>query len=328
MQSTTTPIPTPADTHSPRPMTVARRTPVADGVVELTLQAPDGQPLPAWTPGAHLDLLLGPGLTRQYSLCGDPADRSCYRVAVLREPQSRGGSSAVHDNVAVGDILQVQGPRNNFELRDADEYLFIAGGIGITPLIPMIAEVHSRGLAFTLVYGGRNRASMAYAKELQRQYPDHVEINPQDESGLLDLPGVLADYRPHRHVYTCGPSPLLDAVETYCTDWPAGTVHMERFRGKEPAADAAANSFEVELAHSGLTLTVPPDRSILDLVQEAGVDVLTSCREGTCGSCETPILDGEADHRDSLLSQSEKDAQETMFICVSRARSTKLVLDL
>lgn len=309
-------------------LAVAARTAVADAVVELTLTHPDGLALPEWSPGAHLDLILGEGLVRQYSLCGDPGDRTTYRVAVLREPESRGGSRAVHDGLAVGGTVGVQGPRNNFELMEASEYLFVAGGIGITPLIPMIAAVEARGIPFRLVYGGRARASMAYVEALESRYPDRVEVCPQDQMGHLDLPGILGEHRPDRLVFTCGPSPLLDAIESYCVQWPAGAVNMERFRAKEANHGAVDTAFEVELAHTGVTVTVPPGRSILDVVEEAGASVLTSCREGTCGSCETPILEGAADHRDSLLTQEEKDAQETMFICVSRACSPRLVLDL
>ncbi|WP_342660454.1 Phthalate dioxygenase reductase [Rhodococcus ruber] len=309
-------------------LTVSGRNTVADGVVELTLTDPEGQLLPEWSPGAHVDLILGTDLVRQYSLCGDPGDRFSYTVAVLREPDSRGGSRAVHEATAVGDTIEVQGPRNNFELNPAEEYLFIAGGIGITPLIPMIADADERGIPFRLVYGGRARSSMAYVHELESRYPERVQIWPQDVLGLLDLPTVLADYRPGRQVYTCGPTPLLDAIEGHCSAWPAGAVNMERFRAKEVAAGVVDSEFEVELAQTGVTVTVPADRSILDVVEEAGAVVVSSCREGTCGSCETPLLEGEADHRDSLLTREEKEANETMFICVSRACSKKLVLDL
>ncbi|MCQ4128229.1 PDR/VanB family oxidoreductase [Rhodococcus erythropolis] len=310
-------------------LAVAARTAVADAVVELTLTHPEGFELPQWSPGAHLDLVLDDdNLVRQYSLCGDPNDRTTYRVAVLREPESRGGSQAVHDNLPVGATVGVQGPRNNFELVEASEYLFVAGGIGITPLIPMIADVEARGLPFRLVYGGRARASMAYVDYLESRYPGTVEVFPQDLSGHLDLPDILGEYRPERLVFTCGPSPLLDAIEGYCADWPSGAVNMERFRAKASDPASVDTAFEVELALTGVTVTVPADRSILDVVEEAGASVLTSCREGTCGSCETPILAGEADHRDSLLTQDEKEAQETMFICVSRSCSPRLVLDL
>ncbi|QTJ67847.1 oxidoreductase [Rhodococcus sp. ZPP] len=309
-------------------LTVAGKEVVAEGVIRLTLTSPDGSPLPAWTPGAHLDLVLGDGLVRQYSLCGDPADRTRYRVGVLREPDSRGGSRYVHDTLTVGDAVVVRGPRNHFPLTDAKEYVFVAGGIGITPLIPMLATAAAREVPFRLVYGGRTRSSMAFVDELRKLYADRVEVIPQDEFGHLDLATVIGDQRDGVAVFTCGPGPLLDAIDKHCSAWTPGALHMERFRPKELPAGTVDTEFTVELAQTGVTVTVPTDRSILDVVEEAGVTVLSSCREGTCGTCETPILEGVADHRDSLLTQEEKDANETMFICVSRSCSKRIVLDL
>jgi ferredoxin-NADP reductase len=311
---------------------VARRETVADGVVRLTLAHPDGAALPAWAPGAHLDLLLAPGLERQYSLCGDPADRSVLRVAVLREPAGRGGSQYVHDKVAEGARIRARGPRNRFPLADAGRYLFVAGGIGITPLLPMIGAVAARGAEWRLVYGGRSRASMAFAAPLAAAHPDRVELCPQDETGLLDLDSLLGAPGADTAVYCCGPEPLLVAVEERCAAWPPGALHTERFAARPVAPPAAGGregeAFEVELAASGRTVTVPPDRSILQVVEEAGIQVLSSCREGTCGTCETDVLAGEPDHRDSLLTPDERAANDVMFICVSRCRSGRLVLDL
>ncbi|MFI6344352.1 PDR/VanB family oxidoreductase [Streptomyces sp. NPDC050560] len=309
---------------------VARRETVADGVVRLTLTRPDGAPVPPWKPGAHVDLLLGPGLERQYSLCGDPGDRSALRVAVLREPDGRGGSRHVHETLTEGAAVGVRGPRNNFPLVTADRYLFVAGGIGITPLLPMIAEVAASCTPWRLVYGGRTRASMAFATELTAMYGDLVELCPQDETGLLDLAALLTPAREDTAVYCCGPEPLLAAVEERCAGWPQGALHTERFAPKPADASATAGdgSFEVELTASGLTLTVPPGRSVLETVEEAGVPVLSSCREGICGTCETDVVAGEVDHRDSLLTPEERAANDIMFICVSRCRSGRLVLDL
>jgi ferredoxin-NADP reductase len=310
-------------------LTVTRSETVADGVVRLTLTPADGRPLPAWSPGAHLDLLLAPGLERQYSLCGDPGDGSCLQVAVLRERAGRGGSQYVHDKLTEGATLRARGPRNHFALTESPRYLFIAGGIGITPILPMIAEADRRGADWRLVHGGRTRASMAFTAELGARWPDRVELCPQDERGLLDLDGLLGVPREDTAVYCCGPEPLLAAVEERCASWPPGSLHTERFTpraGEAAAADEA--SFEVELAQSGRTLTVPPGRSVLEVVEEAGVPVLSSCREGTCGTCETGVLDGVPDHRDSLLTADEQEAGDVMFICVSRCRSGRLVLDL
>jgi ferredoxin-NADP reductase len=221
----------------------------------------------------------------------------------------------------------VRGPRNNFPLIDSDRYLFIAGGIGVTPFIPMVESVASRGAGWRLVYGGRSRASMAFRDEILAAYPGNVDICPEDECGLLDLPALLADPAPGLAVYCCGPGPLLTAAEELCSSSPAGVLRVERFTPKAPAADEPRQSFEIELAQSGMTLRVPPDRSILDVLEDAGVYVLSSCRDGTCGTCETAVLGGVPDHRDSVLTDSEQAANDTMMICVSRARSPRLVLD-
>jgi ferredoxin-NADP reductase len=304
-------------------LVVDRRDPAADGVLALTLRHPLGEQLPRWEPGAHIDVLLGPGLERQYSLCGDPADRTAWRIAVLREPAGRGGSAHVHEQLGQGDKVRVRGPRNHFALRPAPRYRFIAGGIGITPILPMLAAAEAEGAEWTLLYGGRTRESMAFTEELSR-YGDRVTVAPQDETGLLDLPSVLDGVPEGTLVYCCGPGPLLDAVEERC---PAGLLHVERFTPKEQPA-AENTQFEVELAQTGTTVTVAPDVSVLDAVRASGVEVLFSCTEGTCGTCETDVLDGTPDHRDSVLTDEEREAGETMMICVSRCRGKKLVLDL
>ncbi|MEU0166662.1 PDR/VanB family oxidoreductase [Streptomyces iakyrus] len=302
---------------------VQRREFAAEGVLALTLRHPLGEPLPAWEPGAHVDVLLGPGLERQYSLCGDPADRSAWRIAVLREPAGRGGSAHVHEQLGEDAKVRVRGPRNNFRLEPASRYRFVAGGIGITPLLPMLAAAEAAGAEWTLLYGGRTRGSMAFAAELGR-YGDRVTFAPEDETGLLDLPSVLDDVPAGTLVYCCGPGPLLDAVEARC---PSGVLRVERFQPKEQET-GGNTAFEVELARSGRTLTVAPDVSVLDAVRDSGVEVLYSCTEGTCGTCETDVLDGEPDHRDSVLTDDERAAGETMLICVSRCRGGRLVLDL
>jgi ferredoxin-NADP reductase len=301
---------------------------VADGVVVLTLVDPDGDTLPPWTPGAHVDLLLGPDLVRQYSLCGSPSDSRSIRVGVLLEPHSRGGSAFVHEKLTPGARVRVRGPRNHFPLVASPRYLFVAGGIGITPLLPMVAEATAAGADWTLLYGGRTRSSMAFTDELAR-YGDRVTLAPQDEVGLLDLDALLGEPQRDTLVYCCGPEPLLAAVEERCATWPAGSLHLERFAAKPVAEPAEGErSFEVELARTGITLMVPADRSVFDVVQEAGVSVIGSCLEGICGTCETFIVSGDVDHRDSVLSEDEQAANETMMICVSRCRGDRLVLDL
>ena len=299
----------------------------ADGVRSFELVRADGGVMPAWTPGAHVDLVLGNGVERQYSLCGDPADLSSWRVAVLREPESRGGSSYLHDTVAAGHAVRLRGPRNEFALEEATRHLFIAGGIGITPLLTMIAELEGRGADWRLVYGGRRRASMAFRGELER-YGDRVTLWPEDERGLIDLAGLLGEPVEGTAVYCCGPGVLIDAVEAQCAEWPTGALHVERFRPKEGALDGPTTSFEVVLDASGRTMTVGPDESIADVLERAGVDIFTSCREGTCGTCETAVLGGEPDHRDSLLTEDERAANDVMMICCSRSKGPRLVLDL
>ena len=297
-----------------------RKETVADGVVRLLLRHPKGEALQRWEPGAHIDLVLRPDLVRQYSLCGDPADRSVFTLAVLLEPNSRGGSRHVHERLRAGDRVRIRGPRNNFGLVPAKRYLFIAGGIGITPIVPMLAAVHGD---WRLVYGGRTRASMGFAEALCRRYGERVSVLPQDETGLLPLDELLAEPDPDRAVYSCGPEPLLAAVKERC---PPETLHLERFTPKPDTGGRAP--FEVELARSGRTVLVPQGKSILETLENAGLAVLSSCREGTCGTCETAVLDGVPDHRDSLLTPAERDTGDVMMICVSRARDGRLVLDL
>ncbi|WP_244523817.1 PDR/VanB family oxidoreductase [Blastococcus sp. DSM 46786] len=306
---------------------VSAKTVVADGVLALELIAPDGGRLRDWTPGSHIDLVLPDGLTRQYSLCGDRWDCATYRVGVLREPGGRGGSAYVHDELAVGDLVGVGGPRNNFPLVPAEHYLFVAGGIGITPLLPMIAQADALGADWRLLYGGRRRGSMAFLDELAR-YGDRVLVRPEDEFGLLDLAGFLGEPRPDVRLYCCGPAPLLAAVEGGCAGWPPHALRTERFVAEVRGAPARSTSFEVELARTGVTVTVPPGTSVLDAVGAVGVEVLSSCRQGICGTCESAVLAGRPDHRDSLLDDEERAAGDSMYICVSRASSDRLVLDL
>ncbi|MER6523898.1 PDR/VanB family oxidoreductase [Streptomyces sp. NPDC001508] len=300
----------------------------SEGVVSVTLADPQGAALPAWTPGAHLDLVL-PGVTRQYSLCGDPHDRYEYRFAVLREERSRGGSRFVHETLRVGDLVEVGGPRNRFPLVPAQRYLFLAGGIGITPVLPMMAAAEAGGAQWSLAYGGRRRSSMAFLGELAA-YGDKADIVVEAEHGPLDLDALLGTPRDDTAVYCCGPEGLLLAVEQRCASWPEGSLHIERFRAKAPAADEAAHDreFEAVCERTGTAVRIPAGRSALDCLEEAGIAVPSACREGVCGSCETKVLAGEVDHRDSLLSASERESGHTMMLCVSRAASDRLVLDL
>jgi len=307
-----------------REMRVAAKRPLAEGVIELQLVPVDGAAPPPWEPGAHVDLHLPGGAIRQYSLCGVPTEP--LRVAVLREAEGRGGSRHLHDVTAVGDTLAVGAPRNNFALAPARRYLFIAGGIGITPLIPMIAAVRREGAEWSLLYGGRTRRSMAFLDLLENS--DGVTIAPLEEVGLLDLDAALGAPLADTLIFCCGPEPLLVAVEKATADWPTGALHLERFKPREDLPDVDDAAFEVVLARSGISLTVEPGQTILDAVSEAGVPVPSSCQEGTCGTCETMVLEGEPEHRDSVLTPADRAAGDCMMICCSRARSERLVLDL
>lgn len=299
---------------------------MADDVVTIDLRAVDGAQLPPWTAGAHIDLPCG-AVVRQYSLCGDPDDRSTYRIAVRRADPGRGGSRYVHDVLAVGDTVCLGGPRNNFPLVEAKRYVFVAGGIGITPFLPMLAAVEGCGAEWRLAYGGRTRASMPFLDELIERHPDRIMIRAEDDEGLLDLDSLLPAPEPGLAVYCCGPEPLLTAVEKRAATWPDAVVHVERFAPKQ-VAGAPDTAFEVEIAATGQILQVPADRSVLEVLTDAGVPVLSSCTEGTCGSCETAVLEGHVDHRDSVLTAEEQQGNDVMFVCVSRSRSTRIVLDL
>jgi ferredoxin-NADP reductase len=306
----------------------AREVASAD-VVALTLQSLSGAALPSWTPGAHIDLVLGNGLIRQYSLCSSPKDAASWRVAVLREAKGRGGSQFVHDELLVGTQVTVRGPRNHFEYLPAPRYLFIAGGIGITPLLPMVAAANQTGKPWQLTYGGRTRSSMAFLDELG-EYGDRVHVVPQDEFGLLDLPALVRgeDVDEDTLIYCCGPEALLHAVEAVHHEHQLGSLRVERFSPREFAEPVSHDSFEVVLKRTGLSIEVGPDESILQAVEAAGLAVDFSCEEGTCGTCETAVCSGIPEHRDSVLSEKEQTANKTMMICVSRSRTPQLVLDL
>jgi ferredoxin-NADP reductase len=311
-------------------LVVASLETVADDVVAVTLVHPNGDTLPAWTPGAHIDLVLTPEITRQYSLCSSPAEADRYTVGILKAPNSRGGSTFVHDQLAVGTTVRIRGPRNHFPLVASKRYIFIAGGIGVTPMLPMIAEAEAAGAEWTLLYGGRSESSMAYAERLTA-YGDRVTLLPGDDVALMSaaLDARLGTPQDDTLVYTCGPEGLLGAVEARCAPWPAGALHLERFSAK--ATEGAVDSeFEVVLARTGITITVPADKSIFRAAEDHGVSVLGSCHEGICGTCETVIIDvdGEVDHRDSVLNADEQASNETMMICVSRCKSGTITLDL
>jgi ferredoxin-NADP reductase len=265
-------------------------------------------------------------LVRQYSLTGIPS-RDHWTVAVLREEPGRGGSDFVHRTLTAGASLDVSEPRNHFRFHGDAPVIFIAGGIGITPLRAMICEAQQRGLDWKLLYGGRTRKSMAYADELTELGGDRVLLWPQETHGLLPLHDELMSLPPGQQVYACGPEPLLTAIEELMKDR-ADCLHVERFTAPSDLDRTDDQPFAVELVQTKRRLHIAPGESILARVTDLGVFAPSSCREGTCGACETVVLDGEPDHRDSVLTAAERSTGETMMICVSRAKSSLIVLDL
>lgn len=307
---------------------VTAKKPVAEGVVEIVLEHRAGRRLWDWTPGAHIDLVLPDAGVRQYSLCGDRWDAYRYRIAVLREPDGDGGSTYVHDRLRVGDLVEVGGPRNRFPMVPARRYVFIAGGIGITPFLPMIRQADLVDVKWTLVYGGRRRATMAYLDELEH-HGDNVRVMPEDECGRLSPQTWLGTPEESVRVYCCGPEGLIRSVERACRDWPAPTLRVERFAAATGTRGRARNEpFEVVFSRSGGGAIVPPGKSVLEVLRESGHDRLSSCSSGVCGTCATPVVEGRIDHRDSLLSDDERAAGDRMLPCVSRSFGNRLVLDL
>lgn len=312
-----------------------------DDVVSLTLIDPGGTELPAWEPGAHLEVHLPTGLIRHYSLCGEVEDRSHYRVAVLRERDSRGGSRFVHEQLRVGAELEVSGPRNRFPFEPSARIEFVAGGVGITPILPMVREAARQGLDWRLWYGGRSASAMAFVDELRAIDTARVRLFPADHGSRIDLDDALGRPADDTAVYCCGPESLRQAVQDKCAAWPDGTLHFERFAapktaGAVPAGDgdpdsdtvAGTDVFVVVAQASGAEVKVPVDKSILEALEEANIAAPFSCREGICGTCEVRVLEGTPDHRDLVLSDDERKAGNCMMICVSRAKCARLVIDL
>jgi ferredoxin-NADP reductase/DMSO/TMAO reductase YedYZ heme-binding membrane subunit len=306
-----------------RPMIVTRITREADQVLGIRLVPVGGGMLPPWRPGAHVTLHLPNGLQRQYSLCGDPADRGGFEIAVLRTPDSAGGSQWVHENLLLGTTLVVDGPLHHFELIAAQEYLFVAGGIGITPLKTMVESLPERR-PWRLLYLVRSNRTAAFARELRERFPDRVTVidtSTADPGPALDA--ILASSP--ATVYCCGPASLMARVERLV---PPERLHLERFVPLERHSATPPHETVVTLARSGRTIVVPPGVGVLTALEGAGAGVTASCRKGVCGSCEVRVVDGRPEHLDSVLSDAEKDELGVMYPCVSRAATPQLVLDL
>ncbi|TWF76017.1 ferredoxin-NADP reductase [Pseudonocardia hierapolitana] len=307
------------------PVVVAETRTIAADTVALTLRSTGGGRLPGWEPGAHIDLVLPSGRVRQYSLCGDPAELDEYRVAVLREPAGRGGSAEIHQ-LRAGARLRIRGPRNHFPLETAPAHLFIAGGIGITPFLPMIRRLHADGAPWLLLYRGRSLRSMPFADALARQYPHNVRLAPADTTARPDLHRLLAEAPAGVGVYCCGPASLLDAVAGAMP--PHGVLHTERFAAADRGDHRPDLPFDAELRRTGSTVHVPAGRTLLAAIHDVDPTLDASCEEGVCGSCITRVLAGAPDHRDSLLEAHERDRTDVIYPCVSRAHGGRIVLDI
>ncbi|MCZ4519488.1 PDR/VanB family oxidoreductase [Rhodococcus ruber] len=305
---------------------VTKRRTVAEDVVEISLGWSCASP-PSWGPGAHIDVILPSGAIRQYSLCNKTGHNE-FVIAVLKELGGRGGSLEVHSALVVGTWVHVRGPRNHFVLNPAPSYLFLAGGIGITPIMSMALDASERRIPWSLVYGGRTRSSMAYVEYLTSMADGRVSLVPQDEEGHPDFVTPMQELPPGGLVYACGPEPMLAATEAAASAiFPQGSLHLERFGAKEGGVTVVGDRFDVELARSGCTLTVGPNDRLIDVVRTVA-EVPFSCEEGYCGSCETRVVSGTPDHRDQVLNDDEHESNETMMLCVGRSLSRTLVLDL
>ncbi|GGJ39767.1 PDR/VanB family oxidoreductase [Streptomyces brasiliensis] len=311
----------------------------ADDVVSLQLSRRDDAELPPWQPGAHLEVRLPSGLTRQYSLCGHPEDRRSYTIAVLRAQPGRGGSAEIHDTALIGRQLRVRGPRNQFPLQPAPSYVFIAGGIGITPILSMARDATSRRLPWSLHYGGRSARSMAFTRDitdLAQAAGAPVTVLPEDRHGLLPLKDIVESAGTGAAVYGCGPSGMLAALRDSVTHRPDVSLHTELFTAPAPETgdvsdtppDQHDREFTVVLARTGETVQVTDGTTILEAVRRLRPEVAYSCEEGFCGTCDTKVLDGTPVHRDTVLTEAECDSNTSMMICVGSCASGELVLDL
>lgn len=304
-----------------REVRVTTITTVAEDVVSLTLRCPRGDELTNWLPGSHLDIVLPSGRQRQYSLCGDPSDRHAYRIAVRRLADGGGGSREIHDDLKVGDVITIRGPRNAFRLAEASAYFFVAGGIGITPILAMVRAADAAGKPWTLVYAGRSRDSMPFLDELAALTGGTLDVRPDEECGIPDLDLILADVPRGHAVYVCGPPAMLDTARARLAA-PDFEVHSERFSAPPVVGGEA---FDVELRRTGVTVSVAADQSVLAAVRDRLPDLAYSCQQGFCGTCLVKVVDGDVEHRDRTLLDSER--EDSMLICVSRC-SGPLVLDL
>jgi ferredoxin-NADP reductase len=300
----------------------------AEGIHLYELRMPDGADVPPFTAGAHIDIHLPNATLRQYSLCNAQSERDRYVIGVKLDPASRGGSRFMHEDLRVGTLLRTSLPRNNFPLAEgASHSVFVAGGIGVTPIRCMVVRLQQLGRSWTLHYGVRRRVEALFLDEL-RIDPSrlHLHVDEESQGAPLDIGGIIKAAPEDAHLYCCGPGPMLKAFETNTAGWPEGHVHVEYFSSDLPVA--AEGGFTVRMAKSGRVVTVQPGQTILDALKAAGVQAPFSCAQGVCGACETRVLDGLPDHRDMILSPQEKAANRTMMICCSGSKTPLLVLDI
>lgn len=313
-------------------VTVASAHLEADTILILDLVDATGKELPAFTAGAHIDVILDNGMTRQYSLSNDPGERHRYRLGVLKDPKSRGGSEFIHQSVTVGAKLRISAPRNLFGLAEAPNahHILIAGGIGVTPILSMAHSLKAQGSSFDLHYCARSRTSAAFLDELEAAaFAPQVRQYFDDEGIMLDAPAAIGAPAPERHLYVCGPNGFMDFVMESARrlGWPESHIHREHFAA--PAHDDSADTaFDIVLNSSGQRFTIPPGQSVAQVLDEQGIFIAVSCEQGICGTCLTPVLEGEPDHRDAFQTDEEKAANTHFTPCCSRARSPVLVLDL
>lgn len=302
----------------------------AEGIIGVELRPRGDTVFAPFTPGAHIDLHLDNGLVRSYSLCNSPEDPGRYVLGILRDRNSRGGSAYVHQNLRVGMPLTISPPRNHFPLHeDAAHTVLVAGGIGVTPLYCMFNRLRALNRSVELLYCARSRREAAFVEALAAVTDAPVRLHFDDEQGgAIDLQAFLAERPSTAHFYCCGPTPMIEAFERLCDTLGHGNAHVERFAASAHAPATPQRGYQVKLARSAKVIDVPSGMSLLDALLKSGVDVACSCREGVCGACETPVLEGEPDHRDSVLTQAEKMANRTMMVCVSGCKGAHLVLDL
>lgn len=308
---------------------IAQRREEAEGILSLELVDSAGDWLPVFEAGAHIEVQVAPGLVRHYSLCGAPEDRQRYRLGILREPASRGGSARIHEQFQEGALISISRPRNQFPLEEgAGHSLLVGGGIGITPILAMAWRLQALGASFELHYCVRNRARAAFLELLElAPFSDKVTLHIDDGGQRLDIPALLHGPEADRHLYVCGPGGFMDALigAARQQEWPAANVHYEYFAAQ---VDVKGAGFTLHAARSGLTLQVPEDQSIAQVLLEAGIEVPLSCEQGVCGTCLTGVLEGIPDHRDLFLTEQEKAANNQMLLCCSRANSPFLRLDI